>query len=334
MCSRISRWKVNWKKQGPARGILLKIGGVLFLTFAGIVFAASIIGKRDGKEAQDRLQQEILGQSVRYEVIKEEDSRQPQLSLETEERYGEQTNTAASAAGEAAEEAVDLQRVLAEMKGYWEAGNLEAVRELAHLPRYTETSSRLSGSDRYYYMGETDAQNRPHGMGLAIYADHQYYYGSWKDGLRDGDGMWIKYYIYGEAGPGEADVYRMHSYSGQWKGDLPHGEGAQHYELLEEHLREPEGYNRNFIGTFAQGYYHGEMYVTNYYRNGNVKEWTGDAVHGVWKPMGQKDKEGRYPVLVDVKDEDNYQWIHEQDNKNAGVTGLISSVKNRDEVCR
>lgn len=320
--------KDHKKKFEQARGLWIRIGGVLLLTFVGIIFSTSVIGEQNRPEQQEGVRKEISGQPVQAVHITEEPGSGLTENAETESGKHENPETPGAEDGSVeAAEPVDLQRVLAEMKGYWEAGNMEAVRDLAHLSRYRETSAQLAGTTRYYYMGDTDAENRPHGKGLAIYADHQYYYGSWKDGLRDGDGMWIKYYVYGEAGPAKEDLYLMHSYTGEWKGDLPHGKGAQHYELIEEHLKEHEGYNRNFIGTFEKGYYHGEMYITNYYRGGNVKEWTGHAIQGVWQPMGKKDREGRYPVIVEIKNDENYQWLQENENKNAGVTGLISSVK-------
>lgn len=223
---------------------------------------------------------------------------------------------------------IDLSRQMSEMKGYWEAGNMEAVEDLAYLPRYRAASEKLSGSTKYYYFGDTDADNRPNGKGLAMYTDNQYYYGEWVNGVRSGSGMWIKYYVYAKGAKAKDSLYLQHSYSGMWSNDLPNGEGAEHYDFIEENMSPKTGYNRNFIGTFKSGLYHGEIYITNYYSDGNTKEWSGNAANGVWKPMGEKDKQGQYPVIVELTNKDNYQWLPEKENNNQGVDELISAAKN------
>lgn len=221
---------------------------------------------------------------------------------------------------------IDLPRQMSEMKGYWEAGNMEAVEDLAYLPRYRAASAKLEGT-KYYYYGDTDSDNRPNGTGLAAYADNQYYYGSWANGARSGTGMWIKYYVYDSNAKAEDSLYSQHSYSGSWAGDLPNGDGAEHYDLIRENLKQDGAYNSNFIGAFKDGLYNGEIYVTNVYGSGNTKEWSGTAKNGVWKALGEKDQKGQYPVIFEIQDPDNYQWMSEKINKNQGVDGLISAAK-------
>ncbi len=222
---------------------------------------------------------------------------------------------------------VDLPRQMSEMKGYWEAGNMKAVEDLAYLPRYRAASEKLSGTTKYYYFGDTDGQNRPNGKGLAMYTDNQYYYGEWKDGVRSGAGMWVKFYVYDQNAKAKDSLYLQHSYSGTWANDLPNGEGAEHYDFIDENLEEGVGYNRNYIGNFKNGLYHGDIYITNYYKGGNTKEWNGTATEGVWKALGNKDKEGRYPIITEVTNPENYQWMKSTENKNHGVEGLISAAK-------
>ena len=114
--------------------------------------------------------------------------------------------------------------------------------------------------------GETDGDKRPSGKGLAMYADNQYYYGEWKNGARSGNGMWIKYYVYDQNANAKDSIYLQHSYSGSWANDLPNGDGAEHYDFIDENLEPEVAYNRNFIGNFKDGLYHGEIYITNYNR--------------------------------------------------------------------
>lgn len=222
---------------------------------------------------------------------------------------------------------IDLPRQMAEMKDYWEQGNMKAVEDLAYLPRYRAASEKLSGTTKYYYFGDTDGENRPNGRGLAMYTDNQYYYGSWENGVRSGDGMWIKFYVYDQNAKAKDSIYLQHSYSGMWSGDLPNGDGAEHYDFIDGNLEPNVGYNRNFIGKFKDGLYNGEIYITDYYSDGNSKEWSGQATEGVWHPMGEKDKKGQYPIIVQLTNPENYQWMNEKVNKNNGVKGLISAAK-------
>ena len=222
---------------------------------------------------------------------------------------------------------IDLSRQMSEMRGYWEARNMEAVEDLAYLPRYRAASEKLSGTTKYYYFGETDGDKRPSGKGLAMYADNQYYYGEWKNGARSGNGMWIKYYVYDQNANAKDSIYLQHSYSGSWANDLPNGDGAEHYDFIDENLEPEVAYNRNFIGNFKDGLYHVEIYITNYNSEGNTKEWSGTAKNGVWQPFSKADASGQYPVIVDLFNEDNYQWMTEKENKNQGVQGLISAAK-------
>lgn len=228
---------------------------------------------------------------------------------------------------------IDLPRQMSEMKGYWEAGNMDAIKDLAYLPRYRAASAKLKDTTKYYYFGDIDDKNRPNGKGLAMYADNQYYYGDWQNGVRSGSGMWIRYYVYNEKALAADSLYALHSYSGNWLSDLPNGEGAEHYDFMEGNLVPGVGYNRNFIGNFKDGLYDGEIYITNYYSEagGNVKEWTGTAKAGVWQPMGQKDKQGQYPIIVEKTNKDNYQWMKQSDNKNQGITDLISAARSVQE---
>ncbi len=267
-------------------------------------------------------------------VVKEQEAPQEQSIMEEEagkQDSGEEQKTTAKWQKEAGENLaaveIDLSRQMSEMKGYWEAGNMEAVEDLAYLPRYRAASEKLSGTTKYYYYGDTDGSKRPNGMGLAMYTDNQYYYGEWKNGVRSGNGMWIKFYVYDQNAKAKDSIYLQHSYSGTWANDLPNGDGAEHYDFIDENLEINVGYNRNFIGNFKNGLYHGEIYITNYYSDHNTKEWSGTAKDGVWQAMGEKDSKGQYPVIVELTDSDNYQWMAEKANKNQGVDGLISAAK-------
>lgn len=223
--------------------------------------------------------------------------------------------------------AYEVEPQLKEMMTYWADNHQKALDDLANLDHFKAMSWSLKGTKNFYYFGDVDGNGQPHGTGIAVYADNQYYYGSWQNGLRSGNGTWIHYHIHEKTNT--TDLYTYHQYTGQWKNDLPDGEGSEHYDYDMELLEENTGYNANLIGSYMQGLVNGEFYLTNIYCDGNVKEWHADASMGVWMARNdQTDKEGRCPVYVEDRDDDNYIWMHPKDNRNIGVPCLISLNKN------
>ena len=222
--------------------------------------------------------------------------------------------------------AYEIEPQLKEMMTYWADNHQQALDDLANLDHFKAMSWSLKGTENYYY-GDINGSGQPHGTGIAVYADNQYYYGEWVNGLRSGKGTWIHYHIHEKEN--KTDLYKYHQYTGGWKNDLPDGEGSEHYDYNMELLKEREGYNTNLIGSYKEGLIHGEFYLTNIYDDGNVKEWNAQADMGTWiKRHEQADPKGNYPVYVDVYDDDNYIWMHPRVNKNIGVPCMITPNKN------
>ena len=88
------------------------------------------------------------------------------------------------------------EEMLLEMSGYWEQDNMDAVEDLAMLPWYMRMSSDISDANSFYYYGERSSAGQPDGTGIACYADNAYYYGEWSNGKREGNGKWVRFYVY------------------------------------------------------------------------------------------------------------------------------------------
>ena len=151
------------------------------------------------------------------------------------------------------------EEMLMEMAGYWEQDNMEAVRDLAHLAWFMKMSASIADEDTFYYYGERNAQGQPEGTGIACYADNEYYYGQWADGKREGEGEWVKYYVYYDDDTTSDRAYTLHMYMGEWANDLPNGSGQEHYELDLSQAAKKDRYLQNVIGSFQDGMYSGEM---------------------------------------------------------------------------
>lgn len=215
------------------------------------------------------------------------------------------------------------EQMLLEMAAYWEQDNREAVEDLAMLAWYMKMSASIADEDTFYYYGERNDQGQPQGKGIACYADNAYYYGNWEGGRRSGEGEWVRYYVYYDDDTASDRAYRLHMYIGEWANDMPNGEGQEHYELDMAKASKKERYIQNVIGTFRDGLYSGEMYLTTLNWDGNQEEWNGVADSGIWSPYGAATNAREVPVCRDVDDDNNYMWISVRDNKEQGIGELM-----------
>ena len=230
---------------------------------------------------------------------------------------------------------VDLSKIkfdkdaqLKEMMAYWADSNQKALDDLVNLDRFKAMSWKLKGTDDCYYYGDLNASGQADGTGIAVYADNQYYYGEWKNGVRNGNGTWVHYHFHN--GEKTNDVYTYHQYTGSWVNDLPEGEGSEHYDFNSDNLKDDVRYSSNRIGSYHAGLVHGEFYITTIEKGKeDMMEWEAEAQRGSWTySVETKDKKGNRPVFKDYNDPNNYVWMLPKDNVNIGVPCLISKNKN------
>ena len=215
--------------------------------------------------------------------------------------------------------------IMNEMMPYFADNNLNAIWDLAHLKRYVKLSSGLKNTGTYYYQGGVDSDGKPDGIGLAIYEDNTYYYGSWSHGLRSGDGRWIRFYIDEIGTKTTKKTYQSHSYSGMWSNDLPNGEGAEHYDVDISQLTSKDRIIQNVVGNFTNGLYDGEMYANTVDYRGNVEEWDGVAHQGVFDLWRDMSRIGECSVWKNKMDSELCLDIDKSENKNQGIRELFVS---------
>jgi len=187
-----------------------------------------------------------------------------------------------------------------------------------------------------------------------VYGSDQYYYGDWKNGMREGEGMWIRmYYENSFTVPGvntvlntmhvrdsrkaigfsvEPDpVLISHRYRGSWAQDLPNGEGHEQYILDIEKAEPSSYYFQNVMGNFENGLYDGAMYLITVSDDGNVKEWNGKANQGVFESFEARDERGRVPIWQDKQNAESHMWIDPLNNIDLGLIELRTQVRERVE---
>ncbi len=215
---------------------------------------------------------------------------------------------------------------MAEMYGYWSEGNMEAVRDLAHLERFEAMSYSLMGTMDFYYYGDTNSEGIPNGMGLAVYAQDQYYFGQWVNGSRSGDGCWISFY------PSYSNyVVKEHMYTGQWASDLPNGQGQEHYDYAYDLMNDEDVYLQNAIGGFSIGNYNGDMYVITVDNDEDTTEWVGQCENGNWiaVPHASNDDNGKIPYLSERENSERHLYMTESASKANGVSDILTGGRVR-----
>lgn len=215
---------------------------------------------------------------------------------------------------------------LEELYHYWNDYQLNAVEDLIRLERVRAITDELKGTNQFYYYGERDKNNKPSGSGLAIYADNTYYCGEWSNGMRNGQGMWLRIYPDKPATIGGTKGVMEHSYNGKFVNDYPNGAGQEHYDYDLSLLNKNDAF-ANVIGNFKDGYYDGEVYIMTIDKDGHTIDWDTDVKAGVFQAYAKEKSASGFEPVWEKKDSDgledeDYFWIHPTKNKNYGIIGL------------
>ena len=222
------------------------------------------------------------------------------------------------------DEAYTKEYILKEAYPFFADNNQDAIWDLAHLKRYVKLSKGLEGSGDYYYQGDVNSEGKPHGTGLAIYEKNSYYFGEWSHGVRSGKGTWFRFYINQKNKTNAMGIYMSHSYSGEWAGNLPNGQGAEHYDVDISKLAPTQGrILQNVVGSFRNGLYDGDLYANTVDYIGNVQEWDGIAEEGVFKLWRDMSAIGECSVWRYRDDHSVCLDIDKSENKNQGIRELL-----------
>lgn len=104
-----------------------------------------------------------------------------------------------------------------------EKDDTQALYELQESADAKDLSLTVRDGEHYIYFPDGESSNR--GIGLYTFKEcscKQWYYGDYKDGKREGTGIW--YYV--SSSTGDGTLYKE-IYDGSWSGDKPNGKGRQ-----------------------------------------------------------------------------------------------------------
>ena len=328
------------------------LGVIAVLLICVLILLTMVIGRREQtKEADDNLQQSITddakqqeseGQTIDEALSREEETyapkeessqgEEPEEEEETEDEEEEQESgesendktTVVVDIEDENDEAYTKDFILNEAYPIFADNRQDAMWDLAHLKRYVKLSRELEGTGEYYYKGDVDKDGKPDGTGLAIYEKNSYYFGQWSHGERSGQGTWFRYYINQRNKTNAMGVYMSHSYAGEWKNNLPNGQGAEHYDVDISKLEPTRKIMiQNVVGNFTDGLYDGDMYANTVDYIGNVQEWDGIASKGVFTLWRDMSAIGECSVWRYREDTNVCMDIDKSENKNQGIRELL-----------
>lgn len=323
--------------------ILLGVIAVLLICILVLLTIVASNRKNSEDKTDQDLQQSITDyakeqQDLEEQVLEEEEPAAveplPEETEEEEEPEEEDEEELVSADNEKTAIVVDIEDendeaytkeyILKEAYPFFADNNQEAIWDLAHLKRYVKLSKGLEGSGDYYYQGDVNSEGKPHGTGLAIYEKNSYYFGEWSHGVRNGKGTWFRFYINQKNKTNAMGIYMSHSYSGEWAGNLPNGQGAEHYDVDISKLAPTQGrILQNVVGSFKNGLYDGDLYANTVDYIGNVQEWDGIAEEGVFRLWRDMSAIGECSVWRYRDDHSVCLDIDKSENKNQGIRELL-----------
>ena len=169
----------------------------------------------------------------------------------------------------------EAQLLLEPLYATFVADDLELAREHMRQEVYCSMSDLIT--EGYLYYEGSGAQS------LAVYPNNYYYFGGWDNGVRSGEGLWIR------AVYGEEDWTDSYYYRGPWTDDLPNGIGyiEELSDINKIQLNEGDSapIRVEITGEFFGGCYHGEIYEVWHMNTGGTMIWSPiQAVNGAYQP--------------------------------------------------
>ena len=322
---------------------IIAIGGVALIIVLAMVAVALLLNIDDGDSSIVKIKPQVTEVDLKEEMVTPV-AIKVESDPDNEEQVVQEQVTAQAVASEnktaenefyvkaACKEIRNNDNQMAELFGYWDEYQLDAVADIIRLERVRMLTKELSGSGEYYYYGETDANNVPNGKGLAIYENDTYYFGEWNKGLRSGRGMWLRIYPDNKtATVGSYSGVMEHMYNGQFKNDLPNGDGQEHYTYQTDQIT-GELTIANVVGSFKNGYYDGELYIMTLDNKGVTYDWFATGVNGSFKPCVENkiSTTNKKPVWEKGEDndhstddsDDGFHWMTDKENANWGIYSL------------
>lgn len=235
---------------------------------------------------------------------------------ETAQSLGDSTATEKS---ESVKKEVDRLRSTEEYTGCLKAlhskfteGDLDGAADLMHQTDYVAMCDSLD--DGFYYYEDE-------GTAVAVYPNYFYYYGGWSEGLRTGNGVWMRV-VYAD------DISTVrYLYEGEWENDTPNGSGhivrTNDINKMDIQPGRSSAVVTEVTGNFTNGLIDGSLTLVWHMNTGNTHVWHLEAEKGVYieQPLPEQFKNHRQQM-----NSDSYFVGTAEDGADLWMTGKANGV--------
>lgn len=196
-----------------------------------------------------------------------------------------------------------------------EEPDLEAIKELIRTEAYIDLVDEVIGIDDSFYYGETDSEGRRLGKGIAVYRDGYFYYGDYMDGMRYGQGIYLRA-VYSESSSKESFVYE-----GGFRDDKPNGSGTCTTSFYKEKIISSEFLKQVVSGNYSDGKEDGKMELTGTKKGGSEVKYSYRSDNGIAEKSSDENSgiKGQYIIATSSDEKSNLS----SDGSERGVEGFI-----------
>lgn len=138
-----------------------------------------------------------------------------------------------------------------------------------------------------YYIGALDDKGKRKGLGLALYSDGFYYYGSFEDDKRSGHGLWFK------GSYPDSSTILSYLFEGEWENDKPNGTGVETLTNNFDNISVKEYEKRIIEGNYIDGKEEGKMKLTTVDKVGRSVEYEYISINGIAEKIATQNKDDK-----------------------------------------
>ncbi len=206
--------------------------------------------------------------------------------------------------------------VLSKVFTAFEAGDMDEVKEVMRSDEVKDLADEIVSDDVSYYYGSKDADGNRNGKGLALYLDGYYYYGTFDNNIRSGQGTWMR------AVYSESSAIGSYIFQGNWENDLPNGEGVATSNFYKDRISESEMVKQVIKGEYSDGLENGSMSLSGATKGGASVQYTYKSENGIAVKSSSDDSgiKGQYIIAKSSDGKSNLT----SDGSVRGVEGFVS----------
>ncbi len=208
--------------------------------------------------------------------------------------------------------------ILSKVFERFETGKLDDVKEVLRMDEVKQLADEIVSKETSFYYGEEDADGNRNGKGLAVYMDGYYYYGSWKNNVRSGKGIWMRA-VYTDASAMGSFIY-----DGEWSDDAPNGRGSATSNFYKDKISDAELVKQVITGEYSNGCENGKMELNGVTKSGKSVRYQYTAADGIAEKSGKEDSgiKGQYVIAKSSDGKSNLT----SDGSKRGVEGFLESM--------